>query len=108
MRVDIELTLASDPRDHTRCIFERCRFSGVEAIKMHGFKADFDKCYRNDFIAASGTLEGVPLRQFSQNAGAPKARTQTLRNSFIDTAWIQTGPRTNIFGNADPMLRPSR
>lgn len=100
-----DLVLEAEKPDDLRGVFERCRFIGVRAIKMQGAKADFVRCYRNDFKDVGSTDTELPMRQFSQDTGAPGTRTQSLRTGWQDTPWIQTGPRVNILKNSDLELQ---
>jgi len=96
-----DIQFATDPRDDLRCVFDRCRFVGFRAFQTTNFRADFVRCYKNDFTLPGLTAIGAPLRLFEQSTGAPKSNTQSLRTAWQDTPWIQTGPRVNILKNSD-------
>jgi len=100
-----DLRLASETaEDGLRAVFERCRFVGVRSIQSAGAQAGFHGCYRNDFSGAGAVQAASGLREFTQPAALPRARTQrvqSVRTVFQDTPWAQTGPRTNLLTNSD-------
>ncbi|MBS1716077.1 MAG: hypothetical protein JST30_17250 [Armatimonadetes bacterium] len=98
---DTDLRFETKQKDNVRCIFERCRFIGLRSFQMTNFRADFSRCYRNDYSVPGGTEAFGPARQFNQTSGAPQDRTQSMRTGWQDTPWVQTGPRTNIMGFSD-------
>lgn len=98
---DTDLVFTTYPVDDIRCVFEKCRFVGLRSFSMQNFNADFVRCFKNDFEKSGGTPFVGPLRQFTQEAGAPRNRTQSVRTVVQDTPWIQTGPRINILKNSD-------
>lgn len=94
-----DLIMESLPVDKIRCVFERCRYLGVRSFQQRTYRAGFRHCYRNDFLGAG--INASPLREFTDEAPTPGVRTQSLRNAWQDTPWIQTGPRFNALKNAD-------
>ncbi len=94
----VDLAVVAPPASNPRVAFERCRFQGVRALPVEGARVDFVACHRADFNAPGGT--GLPLRRFDQVSGSPDQRTQSLRNAWQDTPWVQTGPRVNVLRNS--------
>jgi hypothetical protein len=94
-----DLHFVTVPEDRIRAAFTNCRFDGVRSFRFLNFRADFVRCYRNDFKAPGSTQDA--LRLFEQASGAPVNRTQSLRTAWQDTPWSQTGPRFNALKNSD-------
>ncbi|MCC6402697.1 MAG: hypothetical protein IT207_01670 [Fimbriimonadaceae bacterium] len=81
------LRFESVPKGGLRAVFERCRFIGWRDFASNGWRGGFQGCCRNDYTTPGATSAEGPLRQFSSESGAPKARTQSVRTVFQDTPW---------------------
>ncbi len=96
-----DLNFVSYPQDALRCTFERCRFIGIRSLQTTNVRPDLVRCFKNDYTSDGATDYKTPLRQFEQATGAPVVRTQSLRNAWQDTPWVQTGARNNVLGFSD-------
>jgi hypothetical protein len=96
---EADLHFDTEAGDQVRCLFQNCRFDGIRAFVMNGFRADFVRCYRTDFNTPGDS--GLTMRRFDSSAGEPGPVLQSRRNVSQDTPWSQTGPLFNALKNSD-------
>jgi len=88
-----------------RCSFEQCRLTAWRSVPSLGVRASFRQCYRSDFQPSNVGAGGTALREFTELAGAPTQRVQSVRTVFQDTPWAQTGPRQSFLRASDFALQ---